>query len=46
MLLDSVYGTNCGTNLGINLDIILELKDGSELVAVTKLGLIFVIVLG
>ena len=39
-------GTNWGTNLGINLDVTLELTDGSELVAVTKLGLLLVIVLG
>ena len=36
MLLGSVSGTNCGTNLEITLESI----DGSELVAVTKLGLI------
>ena len=40
-----LLGSVSGTNPGINLDIILELKDGSELVVVTKVGLLFVIVL-
>ena len=46
MLLGSGSGTNRRINLGINLDITLELKDESELVAVTNVGLLFAIVLG
>ena len=46
MLLGSVSGTNCGTNLGIDLEITLELTDRSELVAITKFGFLFLIVLG
>ena len=41
-----LLGTVFGTNLGTNLEITLELPDRSELVAVTKLGLLFLIVLG
>ena len=46
ILLGLVFGTNRGTNLGINLEITLELTNRSEFVAITKLGLLFLIVLG